>query len=62
MADSVCANKGTRRGEIEPLSDSTPVELVVKFGFNARELNLIREIIEDHRNDLLEAWHEHLGR
>jgi hypothetical protein len=39
-----------------------PVELVVNYGFNVRDLNLIREIIEDYRDDLLEAWHEHLGR
>jgi hypothetical protein len=38
-----------------------PVELAVNYGFNHRELNLIRQIVEANRDDLLEAWHEHLG-
>jgi hypothetical protein len=38
-----------------------PIELVVNYGFNGRELTMIRHILEDYREDLLEAWHEHLG-
>lgn len=30
-------------------------------GFTARELNVIRRIIEAHRIITLEAWHEHCG-
>jgi hypothetical protein len=30
-------------------------------GFTARELNVIRRIIEAHRIIILEAWHEHCG-
>jgi hypothetical protein len=38
-----------------------PVELAVNYGFNARELNLIEQLVEEYRDDLVEAWHEHLG-
>jgi hypothetical protein len=36
-----------------------PVRLVSNYGFNGRELTQIRRMIEEHRDDLLEAWHEH---
>jgi hypothetical protein len=36
-----------------------PIELAVNHGYNARELNLIRQIAEEYRRDLLEAWHDH---
>jgi hypothetical protein len=39
----------------------SPVELVVNYGFNARELKLIEKLVEEYRDDLVEAWHEHLG-
>jgi len=38
-----------------------PVELAANYGFNARELNEIGGLVEEHREQLLEAWHEHLG-
>lgn len=38
-----------------------PVGLVVNYGYNARELNQIKQMIEENRQLLLEAWHEHLG-
>jgi hypothetical protein len=37
-----------------------PVQLVANYGFNARELHQIERMIEEHREELLEAWHEHL--
>ncbi len=36
-----------------------PVELAVNYGFNVREINRILESIEDHQDELLEAWNEH---
>ena len=39
---------------IEPL-----VELADNQGFAAHELTVIRRIVELHREQLLEAWHEH---
>ena len=38
-----------------------PVELAVNAGFNVRELKLIEDVIEDYREDLVEAWHEYFG-
>jgi hypothetical protein len=38
-----------------------PIELAVNYGFNARELKLIERLVEEYRDDLVEAWHEHLG-
>lgn len=38
-----------------------PVTLSKNFGFSAKELNVIRNIISSHRNSFLEAWNEHCG-
>ncbi len=38
-----------------------PLDLARSHGFEARELNLIRRIIQEHRSIILEAWHEHCG-
>ena len=38
-----------------------PVSLARNHGFTARELNVIRRIIEANRIRIREAWHEHCG-
>jgi hypothetical protein len=38
-----------------------PVQLAANYGFNGREINDIERLVVEHRDDLLEAWHEHLG-
>lgn len=38
-----------------------PIALVVNHGFKAHELNEIEEIVREHRGELMEAWHDHLG-
>ena len=38
-----------------------PLGLARNHGFRARELNVIRRIIEMHLGAILEAWHEHCG-
>ncbi|HEX7450089.1 MAG TPA: DUF4160 domain-containing protein [Pirellulales bacterium] len=38
-----------------------PVQLVVNYGFNARELNQIMRLVIEHQPELLEAWNEHFG-
>lgn len=35
--------------------------LARNHGFRARELSMIRRIIETHRTVILEAWHERCG-
>lgn len=39
---------------LEPL-----VELANNVGFAPRELTVIRQMIDEHRERLLEAWHDH---
>jgi hypothetical protein len=50
-------NARTRRGKFW----LDPLNLARNHGFSARELNVIRRIIETHRDIILEAWHEHCG-
>jgi hypothetical protein len=38
-----------------------PVVLASNYGFNNRELNEVMDLVEVHLDELLEAWHEHLG-
>jgi hypothetical protein len=35
-----------------------PVELEENFGFNGRELNQIERLVDEHLDELLEAWNE----
>jgi hypothetical protein len=37
------------------------VEVAKSRGFRAREINGIVKLVEEHREQLLEAWHEHFG-
>lgn len=39
----------------------TPVRLAANYGFNGRQLTQIKRIVEEHRDELLEVWNEHLG-
>ncbi len=38
-----------------------PVALASSKRFPSHELSAIREILEDHQDELLEAWDEHAG-
>ncbi|MEW6419199.1 MAG: DUF4160 domain-containing protein [Nitrospirota bacterium] len=38
-----------------------PVALNKNHGFTSKELNIIREIIYNNRNKIVEAWYEHCG-
>ncbi|MEX2141796.1 MAG: DUF4160 domain-containing protein [Pirellulales bacterium] len=38
-----------------------PVDLEANYGFNSRELNSIERLVDEHKSELLEAWHEHFG-
>lgn len=38
-----------------------PVQLAANYGFNVREVNEIEGLVRQHQEQLLEAWHEHLG-
>ena len=38
-----------------------PVSLAANYGFNGRELNQVRRLVQQHHDQLLEAWHDNLG-
>jgi hypothetical protein len=38
-----------------------PVQVAANYGFNIREINEIERLVQEHREELLEAWHEHFG-
>ena len=38
-----------------------PVSAEANYGFRSRDLNEIEWLIREHQDELLEAWHEHLG-
>jgi len=38
-----------------------PIELCANYGFNGRELNEVRNLVVEHRDQLLEAWYEYFG-
>jgi hypothetical protein len=38
-----------------------PVQLAANYGFNGRDLNRIQRAVEQHRDELLEAWNEHFS-
>lgn len=38
-----------------------PVALAGNHGFSPRQLSRIRSIILEHRQSIVEAWHEHCG-
>ena len=38
-----------------------PVSLARNFGFAARELRRLQSLVEENRNELLEAWYGYFG-
>ncbi len=38
-----------------------PVSPANNVGFPAHEFRFLMELVEEHRDDFLEAWHEHFG-
>ena len=40
----------------------TIVSLAVCYGLNPRKLREIQKIIEEHRNEIIEAWQKHFGK
>jgi hypothetical protein len=35
-----------------------PISLASNYGFRAQELNKIERIVQEHKEELLEAWNE----
>ncbi len=38
-----------------------PLELASSTGFTSQELTRVRALVAEHREELLEAWHEFFG-
>jgi hypothetical protein len=38
-----------------------PVHLAANYGFNGRELKQIQRLVEEHREELLEAWNDYFS-
>lgn len=62
------SNEGTepphihvKAGEDEAKLWLDPVGLAANYGFNGRELGEIERLVEEHRDQLLEAWNEHFS-
>ena len=39
-----------------------PVVLSKNYGFTSKELNIIRDLIYNNSNKMIEAWYEHCGK
>jgi hypothetical protein len=39
-----------------------PIRLQSSGGFTRREINRIHQLIKEHHDPLVEAWHEYFGR
>ena len=52
----VAGSDGDAKFWLEPA-----IELAMQRGLPDHRLNEIRKIVEDHRDELASAWHEHLG-
>jgi hypothetical protein len=51
-----CAD-GEAKFWLEPL-----VALAVYHGLNQRRLNEIQKIVEEHKHEIIKAWHEHFSK
>jgi len=53
----VTCEDGEAKFWLEPI-----VSLAIYHGLNPRELNGIQRIIEEHKNEIIEAWQRHFGK
>jgi hypothetical protein len=53
----VTCEGGEAKFWIEPI-----VSLAIYHGLSPRELNGIQKIIEEHKNEIIEAWQRHFGK
>ncbi len=41
---------------------SPEIETAKNFGFSQRQINELKTVIEEHKDDITSAWREHFGR
>ena len=51
-----------RRDKLEAKFWLEPVELAQNWGFPRQELTTLGKLVEEHRDELLERWHEHFDQ
>lgn len=63
-----CSNKGEEPAHIHVMAASNeakyclePIALAVNYGFNARELTEVEELVNQHCDEFLEAWNDYFG-
>ncbi len=53
----VTGGSGEAKFWLEPV-----ISLAVNYGVNKRDLHKVQVIIEERRDEILEAWHAHFGK
>lgn len=53
----VTSEYGEAKFWIEPI-----VSLAVSYGLNPKKLNEIQKIVEEHKDEIVEAWKNHFGK
>ena len=53
----VTCGDGEAKFWLEPI-----VSLAIYHGLNPKELNAIQNIIEEHKDEIVEAWQKHFGK
>jgi hypothetical protein len=53
----VTCEDGEAKFWLEPI-----LSLAVYHGLNQRKLNEIQKIVEEHKNEIVEAWQRHFGK
>ncbi|HVC32000.1 MAG TPA: DUF4160 domain-containing protein [Chloroflexota bacterium] len=49
-------------GDCDAKSWRDPVVLSGSVGYKRTELKVLRELVQEHRSRLLEAWYDHFGQ
>ena len=53
----ITCGDGEAKFWLEPL-----ISLAVYHGLSQRRLKEIQKIVEEHKNEIIKAWHEHFGK
>jgi hypothetical protein len=53
----VTCEDGEAKFWIEPL-----ISLAIYYGLNTKKLNDIKEIVEEHKNEIVKAWQKHFSK
>ena len=54
-------NIHVQAGEDEAKFWLQPVRLAANYGFNTSEINQIQQLVQDHQQELVEAWNDYFA-